>query len=109
MSKEHDFGQYMQMVDEGRFEELTAMGVTMSGGKTDLEKGWLMAPGTWNCAHYFKQTQADQIGPDGHGRVRHWKSLCGVDAMTTDRIPMFGAGNYRHCQRCQQKLRRKRP
>ncbi|WP_145150851.1 hypothetical protein [Pseudomonas oryzihabitans] len=109
MSKEPDFPLYQAMVDQGQHDELTAMGVTMTGLKTELEKGWLMPLGTWTCAHYFKQTQADQIGPDGHGRVRHWRSLCGVEVTTSDRVPMFDAGNWRHCQRCQQKLRRKRP
>lgn len=109
MSTEHDFSLYMQLIVERRFEELAARGVTMSGGPTEALIGWLRAPLTGMRAHYFKQVRADMIGPDGHGRLRLWEAMCVVEAVTSDRVPMFEPGNWPQCQRCQQKLRRKRP
>lgn len=82
--------------------------VAMIGGPpTQASEGWLkpMFPIT-GMAHYFEK-EFDLPAVDGQGMAASWHSLCGLDAISTEKMPMFEAGNWVRCKRCEQQMARR--
>jgi hypothetical protein len=79
----------------------------MTGGASRPSKGWLkpMFPITGK-AHYFNQERA-YAAVTAHGRAYFWRSLCGIDTVSTDKMPMFEPGNWDRCKKCGHKLARR--
>ncbi|WP_110949531.1 hypothetical protein [Pseudomonas bohemica] len=96
-----DMQEVIDMQRAGRFEELAARGIQITDVKLEQVEGWAKPCFTKSKAHYFVQTSADAIGPGG--RYRTWKSLCGTEAITSDRAPMFAIGSYDRCKACLKK------
>lgn len=78
----------------------------MTGGASRPSKGWLkpMFPITGK-AHYFNQ-EKEFAAITNQGRAYFWRSLCGIDTVSTDKMPMFEPGNWDRCKKCEQKLTR---
>lgn len=78
--------------------------VAMIGGPpTQASEGWLkpMFPIT-GMAHYFeKEFELSVVA------VVSWQSLCGLDAISSEKIPMFEAGNWTRCKKCARRLERR--
>ncbi|SEC25645.1 hypothetical protein SAMN05216178_3999 [Pseudomonas saponiphila] len=79
----------------------------ITGGASRPSRGWLkpMFPITGK-AHYYSQDKA-YPAITSHGRAYFWRSLCGIDAVSTDKMPMFEPGNWDRCKKCEQKLSRR--
>ncbi|WP_432783706.1 hypothetical protein QZH45_09620 [Pseudomonas corrugata] len=78
----------------------------ITGGASRPSKGWLkpMFPITGK-AHYFSQ-EKEYAAITAHGRAYFWRSLCGIDTVSTDKMPMFEPGNWERCKKCGHKLNR---
>ncbi|WP_027921516.1 hypothetical protein [Pseudomonas sp. URMO17WK12:I12] len=76
----------------------------MTGGASSPAKGWLkpMFPITGK-AHYFTKRKGVAV-LTSHGRATYWLSLCGIDAASTDKMPMFEPGNWDRCKKCAKKV-----
>ncbi len=85
----------------GKFDELSKRGIQISGGKLEQAEGWAKPCFHGQRAHYFVQTSADAIGPQG--RYRTWRSVCGTETTTSDKAPMFGMGSWERCKTCLKK------
>ena len=83
------------------FELLDELGAQVADGLLPGKKGWGKAPFCGNKAHLFELVFADTIGP--HGREKYWVALCGADAVTTDKAPMFSAGSWQRCKNCERR------
>lgn len=83
-------------------DRLNSPTTQISDGPLPGNKGWGKAPFCGNKAHYFELIYADSIGP--HGREKYWVALCGVDAVTADRVPMFAAGSWKRCKNCERRV-----
>lgn len=78
--------------------------VMITGPATTAESGWMkpMFPHSGK-AHYF----SDLTGFDDgvlEPRFKYWDSLCGLSASSSDRQPMFEAGNWSRCKTCEKLL-----
>lgn len=80
--------------------------VMITGPASAAESGWLKPAYPFAVkAHFFEQ---EQSVPDGEGgRSFAWRSLCGVDAFSTRQAPMFEAGNWTRCKKCEQQMARR--
>ncbi len=79
--------------------------VAMIGGTaTQATEGWLkpMFPITGR-AHYFEK-EFELPALDDQGVAASWHSLCGIDSISTGKMPMFDAGNWVRCKRCEQQM-----
>lgn len=78
----------------------------ITGPASTAERGWLKPAFPFSVrAHYFmRERSAKDV--DG-GQCYAWRSLCGVDAFTSGRAPMFEAGNWTRCKRCENQLSRR--
>lgn len=85
------------------FELLDEPGAQVADGPLPVKKGWGKAPFCGNKAHHFELIYADAIGPQG--REKYWVALCGADAVTTDKAPMFSAGSWQRCKNCERRAR----
>ncbi|QZI68694.1 hypothetical protein K5F93_20120 [Pseudomonas protegens] len=101
-----DMNEVLELQRKGDFAELTRRGIQISDGKLEQAEGWAKACFSGSRAHYFVQVSADAIGPGG--RYRSWKSVCGTEAITHDKAPMFGAGSWERCKACLKKRNAKR-
>jgi hypothetical protein len=90
--------EVIRLAQAGRFDELSAQGVQISDGKLEQTEGWAKPAFHGQRAHYFTQLSADAIGR--HGRYRAWRAVCGAEAITHDRAPMFGIGSWERCKAC---------
>jgi hypothetical protein len=79
----------------------------ITGGASRPSKGWLkpMFPITGK-AHYFNQEKG-VAAITTHGRAYFWRSLCGVKAASTEKMPMFEPGNWDRCKKCEQQIARR--
>ncbi|SEJ52954.1 hypothetical protein SAMN04244572_04354 [Azotobacter beijerinckii] len=94
-----DMQEVIRLRREGKFAELSAMGIQITGGSAAGQKsGWFKAPFSGEKAHYFTETASDAIGE--HGRHRFWKAACGAEAVSHDKAPMFFEGNFERCAKC---------
>ncbi|WP_454869582.1 hypothetical protein [Pseudomonas putida] len=77
--------------------------VMITGPASTAQRGWLKPAYPFSVkAHYFEQ---EQSLPDLRGGLSYaWRSLCGVDAFSTQQAPMFEAGNWTRCKRCEKQL-----
>jgi hypothetical protein len=96
-----DMEKVIEMAKAGRFAELSAQAVQISDGKLEQTEGWAKPAFHGQRAHYFTQVSADAIGR--HGRHRAWRAVCGIEATTHDRAPMFGMGSWERCKACLKK------
>jgi hypothetical protein len=96
-----DMQEVIDMARAGRFEELAKRGIQITDGKLEQVEGWAKPCFGGSRAHYFVQTSADAIGPQG--RYRTWKSVCGTETTTSDKAPMFAMGSYERCKSCLKK------
>lgn len=80
----------------------------LTGGAASPAKGWFkpMFPHSGK-AHYFTKQKGLAV-LTSHGRATYWTALCGVDAVSTEKMPMFEPGNWDRCKRCTQKIARDR-
>lgn len=101
-----DMNEVLELQRKGDFAELTRRGIQISDGKMEQAEGWAKPCFSGFRAHYFVQTSSDAIGPGG--RYRSWKSVCGAEATTHDKAPMFGMGNWERCKACLKKRNAKR-
>lgn len=83
--------------------------VQITGPATQAKNGWLkpMFPITGK-AHYFNQ-ESDLPAVTTQGRAYFWRTLCGVDTVSTERVPMFDAGNWSRCKKCERAITRSEP
>lgn len=79
----------------------------ITGGASRPSGGWLkpMFPITGK-AHFFNQEKA-LAAITTQGRAYFWRSLCGIDTVSTDKMPMFEPGNWGRCKTCEQNLARR--
>ncbi|HBO3404147.1 hypothetical protein [Pseudomonas aeruginosa] len=84
-------------------DRLNSPTTQVSEGSLTSKKGWGKAPFSGNKAHHFELIYADAIGPQG--REKYWVALCGADAVTTDKAPMFSAGSWQRCKNCERRAR----
>ncbi|MEG0861835.1 MAG: hypothetical protein RSG79_19745 [Pseudomonas sp.] len=81
--------------------------VQITGGVSTASSGWLKP-----CfphqgkAHYFDQAK-DLPAVTSQGRAYFWRSLCGIDTVSTEKVPMFAAGNWSRCKKCKKQLARR--
>lgn len=83
--------------------------VQITGPATQAEKGWLkpMFPITGK-AHYFN-LDLELPATATECRAYYWIALCGVDAASTEKVPMFDAGNWSRCKKCERAISRSEP
>lgn len=96
-----DMNEVIALARGGKFNELSKRGVQISDGPLAQTEGWAKPPFHGMRAHYFVQVSADAIGK--HGRYRGWKAICGAEATTHDKAPMFGRGSWERCKSCLKK------
>lgn len=78
----------------------------ITGGASSPAKDWLkpMFPFAGK-AHFFTKRKGVAV-LTSHGRATYWLSLCGLDAVSTEKMPMFEPGNWDRCKKCTQQLAR---
>lgn len=79
----------------------STMALMSDGPIEHLKQGWALMPFVGERAHYWiedKKTMPPKIR-DG-GRVRYYTSRCGLSAVTIQKVPALGAGNWPKCRRC---------
>ncbi|HEY0287165.1 MAG TPA: hypothetical protein VGC62_09170 [Pseudomonas sp.] len=96
-----DMNEVIALQQAGDFDELTRRAIQISDGKLEQTEGWAKPCFHGKRAHYFVQVSADAIGK--YGRHRFWKAECGAEAVTHDKAPMFGMGNWERCKACLKK------
>ncbi len=96
-----DMNEVIALARTGKFDELRARGIQFSDGKLEEKEGWAKPCFHGQRAHYFVQVSADAIGKNG--RYRTWRSVCGKEATTSDKAPMFGLGSWERCKACLKK------
>ncbi|MEG1625101.1 hypothetical protein [Pseudomonas sp.] len=80
--------------------------VMITGPASTAERGWLKPAFPFSVrAHFFVQERSAPDADGGHCYA--WRSLCGVDAFTGSRTPMFEAGNWTRCKKCEQQVTRR--
>lgn len=80
-------------------------GATISDGPvpTPFERGWGKAAFVGSgrgVAHYWTADRSHDLPDEAYGL----RSACGVLTVATERVPLFGPGNYPYCVRCENKL-----
>lgn len=98
-----DFPEILQMASEGRFDELTAAGVTISGGPAEkVESGWMRTIFPHGAkVHFYRLEDSSYINE--HGRWYYWIASCGHEAFTCARQPMLNPGNWSRCKKCEKR------
>lgn len=96
-----DMNEVLQLQRKGEFAELTRRGVQITDGALGKKEGWAKAAFSGSRAHYYVEIAANAIS--NHGRHRLWKAVCGAEAETHDKAPMFGIGSYERCKNCLKK------
>lgn len=98
-----DIPEILEIAFAGRFDELTEIGVTISGGPAgQVKEGWLRTVFPHGSkTHYFTLQDSSYINE--HGRWHYWTASCGREAFTCARQPMLNPGNWPRCKRCEQK------
>lgn len=78
----------------------------ISGGPIEaFNGGWALIPFRGRLGHYWAQEQ-EVLRASGEpelskgGRVRLWRSLCGLWGKTNRQIPPLKTGEFPHCKRC---------
>ncbi|MCP3750762.1 hypothetical protein D3C77_482930 [compost metagenome] len=81
--------------------------VMITGPASTAERGWLkpMFPIRGKAHHFARIKGFGAI--TSQGRAYYWESLCGIDAVSTEKVPMFEAGNWTRCKRCEHQLNRR--
>lgn len=76
----------------------------ITGGRASPAKGWLkpMFPHSGKVHHFAKKKGMDIL--TSQGRATYWVALCGADAVSTDKMPMFESGNWPRCRKCEKAL-----
>lgn len=72
------------------------------GPLENLKRGWALLPFVGKRAHYWVEdtkTMPSTIGKAG--RVRYYRSFCGVLGVTNHSVPALGVGNFPRCKTCQ--------
>jgi hypothetical protein len=79
----------------------------ITGPASQADSGWLKPTfPIRGKVHYFAKLKGfDAI--TSNGRDYYWESLCGIDAVSTERTPMFEAGNWSRCKKCEQQMARR--
>ena len=73
----------------------------MSGGPIDLKEGWAKIPFTGSKVHYWKPTKIEGFAAIHKGKPVHmWRSLCGVETISTATAPTLNEGNWPRCKKC---------
>lgn len=74
----------------------------LSGGPIDiLKQGWALMPFVGKRAHFWIEdtdTMPPTIGEAG--RVRYYRALCGVLAVTNGKVPALAHGSWQKCGNC---------
>lgn len=98
-----DLPEILKMTDEGRFDDLAEIGVTISGvPAVDVKQGWLRTVFPHGAkTHYFTLQDSSYINE--HGRWYYWIASCGHEAFTCAKQPMLNPGNWPRCKRCERK------
>lgn len=97
-----DMPKILNMADEGRFEELTEIGVTISGGPAEnVDSGWLRPIFHRGKTHFYRRQSSSYINE--HGRWYYWIASCGHEAFSCARQPMLNPGNWPRCKKCEKK------
>ncbi|WP_110970856.1 hypothetical protein [Pseudomonas huaxiensis] len=78
--------------------------VQITGPATTAAEGW-MKPAFPHSgkAHYFEQ-ELELPSTESQGSAYAWHSLCGIDSVSTGKVPMFEAGSWSRCKRCEHRL-----
>lgn len=78
----------------------------ITGLATKASFGWFKPAHQFSVrAHVFKRAYSS---PNGSGGTSHaWKAICGVEVFSTQQAPMFEAGNWTRCKKCEQQLARR--
>lgn len=63
------------------------------------QRGWMK---NWGGSRVHWFTRMDEVGD-----VVEWRSLCGLQALSSPRVPMFSPGNWPRCSHCQRMARLK--
>lgn len=71
----------------------------LTGGPINLKKGWAVVPFQTNKAHFMEEDTVDAYIDKG-GRVRFYRTLCGMEVTTDDKRPALEPGNWPKCKRC---------
>jgi hypothetical protein len=74
----------------------------ISGAAMIEATGWGKAPFHGSKAHLYELIDADSIGK--FGRERFWLAACGAEAFTHDKAPMFSAGSWSRCKKCERSV-----
>lgn len=85
----------------GFMQAAAEAGALVSGGpvRDGFTEGWGKAAFTrGRTAHYFYRKS--DLGDGAYG----YESACGVTTVSTSRVPLFHAGNYPMCSRCDAKI-----
>lgn len=73
----------------------------LSGGPIEhLREGWARIPFRGNKAHWWAEEPLDPPLIAGGGRVRTYRSACGMEAVVTRQLPALGVGTMAWCGRC---------
>lgn len=71
-----------------------------------LTKGWAQIPFRGRMVHYWiERNTSDMPMIFKGGRVRFYKSLCGIEAETDIQRPAIVPGNFPRCKRCARMVR----
>lgn len=84
------------------------MGLLTLGTLDKFKRGWALMPFSGKCAHWWEDVTKEfpsHITP--RGRVRVYKSSCGVLGFGDDGIKPLHQGNFPSCKRCIKKLNKK--
>ncbi|MDD2046125.1 hypothetical protein [Pseudomonas putida] len=80
--------------------------VMITGPASTDKNGWLKPAYPFAVkAHFFEQEQS--VPDDDGGHSFAWRSLCGVDAYSSRQVPMFEAGIWTRCKKCEQQMARR--
>ncbi len=88
----------------GFLQAAAEAGALVTGGpvREDFTEGWAMPAFTRGSkAHYYYRRT--DFGDGAYG----YEGACGVTAASTSRAPLFQAGNYPTCSRCDTKILRR--
>lgn len=62
-------------------------------GEAQSQRDWLVHSMIGSKAHYWRLVQTSPI-------AKVWVSDCGLEAVSTDSVPMLDSGSFDHCARC---------
>lgn len=86
-------------------ESLARQGGTTSGAPVDegFTQGWGLHPFKGKLAHNWKRVECDALPDGAYGLV----SACGMETVVNRQWPLFDAGTFEFCRRCEFKLMRR--